>query len=187
MFSSKKKFIVLVDSQSLSVFVGGRVSPKHLLFSPLVVSHLEVLQEQSIREQSKEFFHQFEKIKRVVTILLTPKVVFSKVLPKNASPDEQRSFFDMVPLHPDYVVRKTIIFQQNMYLMATNAKLYLYLVELFTELKWEIEAVYPLRIIPKLDVELASNEEIFRIYKVDRAIRTTANLLVSANPLQKEK
>lgn len=178
MFSSKKKLIVLVDAQSLSVFVGGRVPPKHLLFSPLVIANLELLQEQSIREQSREFFHQFEKIKRSVTILLTSKVVFSKVLPKNASQDAQRAFFDMVPLHPDFVVRKTIIYQHNMYLMATNAKLYVYLIELFTELKWEIEAVYPLRTIPKLDVEVASNEEIFRIYKVDKAIRTTANLLV---------
>lgn len=169
--------VLAIGQHTIDATASRRASVKRLVLPPSVVSHLEVRDRNAYLRTIEDALQHFTQKNAEATILLSSNIVFSKILPREASPQAQKAFFDLVPIHDGDVVRRAVLYESNLYLFAANRTLYEPLLEEVQSRGWRPKAVIACGVLPGVDCVSETSDGMFRVLQAKQELRRAVNLL----------
>lgn len=149
MFIDSAKLLMYLKRNSIEVYFPDSVEgPAVLKFPDNVVSHLEILDQDSYEKLLIEFLSQFEDKKHEVVLVLSPDAYFEKILKieegKETYKNDIGSFFDNLPFEDFKIGKKILTIETNLCLYATNKLLYEQLVKFLSQINWTVSFISPI-------------------------------------------
>ena len=145
MFS--KKTILLLKRDSLELYIADGEGPKNrLTFPPEIIRYEEILDETKFESLIASFLQKEIAPNQKVTILLSPDILFQKIIPqkdKNSEDAEIKKFADEIPFDISKTATVKIPTTDGLNLIATNKKLYLPIINAVEKTKCQVETIVP--------------------------------------------
>lgn len=187
MFFNSRKILIYLKRNSLEVYFPDSEEESVVLkFPDNVVSHLEIINQDSYEKLLIDFLSQFEDKKHEVILSLSPDLYFEKVIEieegKEIEDKDISTFFDNLPFEDFKISKKIVTLDTNLFLYGTNKLLYEQLIKFLSQKNWYVTFVSPIGIF--FDISDASGPLSLEIIN---QILSSKDLLKLSNLLEDSK
>ena len=180
-----KNFVLFLKRDSLELYLANSDGPKNKLsFPPEIIKYEEIIDEAKFENLISSFLQKELVSNQKVIILLSQDILFQKTISakdKNLEEAEIKKFTDEIPFDTSKSAYIKIASGDNIFLVATNKKLYSPIAAACEKLNSQVEAVIHSTIFGiSKDLPLTKND-IAQIIKNPKLVNASNFLLVQAD------
>lgn len=147
-FAKKQPALLYLDKNGFYFFEEGLTSVISLAFSETAIRDMEVINAAQLMSQIKTFIDQYQLTPAIITLVLSPNVVFEKDitgLSRDTQEEMIKSFIDTIPF--ESVLTKSFPIDKGVKVIGFNDDLYMELKNSFEKNQFIIENVLPYQLL----------------------------------------
>lgn len=146
------KIAILIDNKSIELIVSDR--SKKLELPSNVLKNQEIIDTRKYSGLITNFFNKNNLVDEEVIILLLQEVLYEKKIPVTTPQQEEKeilNFLNTIPFENNKISFLKIPEDGTETIIATNKDLYTYLLDVCSEMKLKVEAVFPIKALGEID------------------------------------
>lgn len=147
-FAKKQPALLYLDKNGFYFFEEGLTSIISLAFSETAIRDMEVINAAQLMSQVKTLIDQYQLTPAIITIVLSPNVVFEKDitgLAHDAQEEMVKNFIDTIPF--ESILSKSFPIEKGVKVIGFNDDLYMELKNSFEKNQFIVENVLPYQLL----------------------------------------